>query len=128
MSRFFSTRVSHSLSSVYWANNLHFFLCSFFLHVQLCRQLSQKISHRNLWVSCQVEEAPTGFFFFDCFLPTHIQRFFHSLPVSPCKSWQPSQYLKHKRKRVHLNTVPGCRGDAECWYCQKEKKASEGPQ
>lgn len=46
-------------------------------------------------MSSQVKGAPIGFS--HCILPTHIQRFPLSSPISPRKSWQPSQRLKHKR-------------------------------
>lgn len=70
------------------------------LHVQLCWQLSENNSHQNPWVSSQVEEASVGFLTAPCL---HIPKgFSHSSPVTPCKSWQPMQLLKHKRNASTL--------------------------
>ena len=101
------------MSSVDWANNLRFFssFAFFFffypsLHLQLCRQLSPNISHWSLWVSSQVEGAPIGF-------PT--ASYPHTSKGSPLSvANQSPQVLaaitvsETQKKRVHLNTVPGC--------------------
>lgn len=82
------------------------------LHLQLCRQRSQNISHWSLWVSSQGKEAPIG-----CFCPTasypHISKGPLSSPISPSESCQPSQCLKHKR---NMFTLIQSLGDAGCWY------------
>lgn len=76
------------------------------LHLQLCRQLIQNISHWSMWVSSKGKGAPIAFAAASYPHASKGPPLFANLSLQVLAATTVSETQK---ERMHLNTVPGCR-------------------
>lgn len=115
----------YSLWSVERANNLHLSSLLFFSLLSMSSFVGSSVRTSPTGIcGCPLKYKELPLVFTASYLHTSKDFF----PLFASQSWQPSQYLKHKRERVHLNTVPACREMQNPGIAKKRRVPLRGPQ